>query len=271
MTSLPNLPSAKRDYEQNPTLESADALICALTERLKSLQAKTRNEQAADETILKLANVGMALEIGGHELYRIDCKFSSAMSKLPNDLRGTPAYEELSESFEELIGGFRDLGPMQPSRSSQRWIKGKEIIHTLRTYRAHDPVHFNDAFRDMRVFGRPSEILPAIVNLVANARQWAGRDGIDPEVQVSLHDGVVYISDNGPGVAPEDIPFIFDPLFTRRRGGTGVGLYLVKNRIEKMFCSIRYIEDEAEKKLPGANFALTLIGVETEDQKAGQR
>ena len=53
-------------------------------------------------------------------------------------------------------------------------------------------------------------------------------DSIEPEGKT-----VLKISDNGPGVSKEDLPFIFDKGFTGRRGSlikdsTGIGLYLVK-------------------------------------------
>ncbi|MBI1723732.1 MAG: PAS domain S-box protein [Gemmatimonadetes bacterium] len=41
------------------------------------------------------------------------------------------------------------------------------------------------------------------------------------------------VLDGGPGLAAEDIPRIFEPFFTRRRGGTGLGLSLVQRIAEQ--------------------------------------
>jgi two-component system nitrogen regulation sensor histidine kinase NtrY len=40
---------------------------------------------------------------------------------------------------------------------------------------------------------------------------------------------VVTFTDNGPGIPEDSLPRIFDPYFSTRRGGTGLGLAMVKN------------------------------------------
>jgi signal transduction histidine kinase len=42
----------------------------------------------------------------------------------------------------------------------------------------------------------------------------------------------IEIRDHGPGVDPELAPRIFDPYYTGKAGGTGLGLALVKQTIE---------------------------------------
>ena len=44
---------------------------------------------------------------------------------------------------------------------------------------------------------------------------------------------LIEVTDNGPGIPPEIIPRIFDPLFTTRQVGTGLGLPSCKNIVEK--------------------------------------
>ncbi len=90
----------------------------------------------------------------------------------------------------------------------------------------------------------------ALINILTNARHAvhaahaaaeAGPDAAAPPADAGVtmrthSDGnghvTVDIRDRGVGIAPEDMPHIFDPYFTTRRAGTGLGLPISKNIIE---------------------------------------
>jgi signal transduction histidine kinase len=79
----------------------------------------------------------------------------------------------------------------------------------------------------------------ALVNILSNARQAVeaahGPDAAPPvAVTTRVRNDVIVISvhDRGTGIAPEDLARIFDPYFTTRRAGTGLGLPISKNIIE---------------------------------------
>jgi signal transduction histidine kinase len=42
----------------------------------------------------------------------------------------------------------------------------------------------------------------------------------------------IEISDNGPGVKQGELPYIFDPFFSKKKKGTGIGLTNVKKIVE---------------------------------------
>ena len=42
----------------------------------------------------------------------------------------------------------------------------------------------------------------------------------------------IEIIDDGPGINTEDLPFVFDPFFSNKKKGTGLGLFNVKKIIE---------------------------------------
>lgn len=82
----------------------------------------------------------------------------------------------------------------------------------------------------------------ALVNILENAIQAvAARNGDEaaPTDAIRLRTfsidarrvGIT-VSDKGPGIAPEDLPRVFDPYFTTRRTGTGIGLAISRNIID---------------------------------------
>jgi signal transduction histidine kinase len=70
-----------------------------------------------------------------------------------------------------------------------------------------------------------SQLRQAVDNLVRNAIE-ATPDGGVVRVRASRagRDHILEVEDSGPGIAPEDLPRIFDLYFTTKAGGTGVGL-----------------------------------------------
>jgi signal transduction histidine kinase len=42
----------------------------------------------------------------------------------------------------------------------------------------------------------------------------------------------VEVADDGPGVSSQDLPYIFDPFFSKKKKGTGLGLSNVKKIVE---------------------------------------
>jgi PAS domain S-box-containing protein len=78
----------------------------------------------------------------------------------------------------------------------------------------------------------PTQISQVLLNILVNAMQaiaGAGRSGagrIRIVTQPRQHEMQIQIADNGTGIAPDDLPRIFDPFFTRKPVGEGTGLGL---------------------------------------------
>ncbi len=53
----------------------------------------------------------------------------------------------------------------------------------------------------------------------------------------------IVIADKGAGIAPADLPHVFDPYFTTKRGGTGLGLPIAKNIVEGLSGTIAVSSD----------------------------
>jgi signal transduction histidine kinase len=99
-----------------------------------------------------------------------------------------------------------------------------------------------------------------IINLVGNAIDALeeARSG-EREIRVSMGENLagseiwVRISDNGLGIADADIDQIFDPFYTSRKEGTGLGLAMCRKIVDSHGGSI---EVESTKGV-GTEFILT--------------
>ena len=89
----------------------------------------------------------------------------------------------------------------------------------------------------LRVRANEADLHHALVNVLLNAVQAQAAAGAGGAVNVGLHDdgGVVQVRvrDSGGGIAPEHQKRIFEPFFSLRDGGTGLGLFLALNFVRQ--------------------------------------
>lgn len=82
-------------------------------------------------------------------------------------------------------------------------------------------------------------LLQVFVNLIDNAIRFAPQDTAVSVVTVHVLDDSgkhwieCSVTDSGAGFPAEDLEFVFDPFFSRRRKGTGLGLAIVKRIVDE--------------------------------------
>jgi two-component system, OmpR family, sensor histidine kinase MprB len=91
------------------------------------------------------------------------------------------------------------------------------------------------------VRGAGNRIERAVSNLLDNAGKWSPPTG---QVEVAVRDGEIAVRDHGPGIAPEDVPFVFDRFWRaeRARGtpGSGLGLAIVRQVADQHNATIAF-------------------------------
>lgn len=95
-------------------------------------------------------------------------------------------------------------------------------------------VTFSSELHSFSVLGEPDQLERAIVNVLDNAIKWSPPGGA---VTVVLSDGELRISDQGPGVPPQERARVFDRFWrssdTRGTPGSGLGLAIVAEIVKQ--------------------------------------
>ncbi|MEM6431963.1 MAG: HAMP domain-containing sensor histidine kinase [Deinococcota bacterium] len=87
--------------------------------------------------------------------------------------------------------------------------------------------------QDSEMAGSPRHLTQLVRNLVRNAVQASRGREVSIGLTCDGQDMVLEVRDCGAGIAPEDVPHVFDRFYSRRHGGTGVGLSVVKRIAEQ--------------------------------------
>jgi two-component system sensor histidine kinase MprB len=130
-----------------------------------------------------------------------------------------------------LVGGLVDLARDEEPVAELEPLRLDELVTAAveRARRNFPGVRFDTRLEPCTVHGTPERLERAVSNLLDNAAKWSPGGG---EVEVETTAGVVSVRDHGPGIAPEDLPHVFDRFYrapaARGLPGSGLGLAIVR-------------------------------------------
>lgn len=113
----------------------------------------------------------------------------------------------------------------------------------------------------------PKLLRLALTNLVVNAQQAMGEDGGELLLETRARDNAVElrVTDTGAGVARETLDKIWQPFFSTKQGGTGLGLPTTRRIVEELGGEIRVVSELGR----GTRFILSLPAVPKQLPAAG--
>ncbi|MBI5409267.1 MAG: GAF domain-containing protein [Nitrospirae bacterium] len=79
----------------------------------------------------------------------------------------------------------------------------------------------------------PDRIKEALLNIITNASQATDHGAITIKTRLEDNEAVIELSDTGCGIRPEDLKSIFNPFFTTKPQGTGLGLAVTHKIIQE--------------------------------------
>ena len=135
-----------------------------------------------------------------------------------------------------LIGDLVELARDEPLPTVVEQVDLADIVdRALTRVRRRAPgVTFERDVDPWWVIGDAAALERAITNLLDNAAKWSPPDGT---VSIRLTDGALIVDDEGPGIAADDLPHVFDRFWrsdeSRAMPGSGLGLSIVAQVIER--------------------------------------
>ncbi|RME75163.1 MAG: PAS domain S-box protein [Planctomycetota bacterium] len=257
------------DLEQHPDAPRVVALVRDLTERKRAERERMRLE--------KLRSLGVLAGGIAHDfnnmLTGILGNLSLARSRMERGLRADHLLAQAESAClraRNLTGQlltFARGGSPQVAPTDLRQV----VLETARFCLSGSPIELRTALPDAlpAVRADATQLTQVVQNLVINAVQampeggtltigaelrdlgpeTARAHGLAPGRYVQLT-----VADDGPGIDPEDLPRVFDPYFTTRTDGTGLGLATVDSIVRRHGGRIELISQPGE----GTRFEILL-------------
>lgn len=213
-------------------------------------RAKTtiRKQENQAEMYVHLAGVGMLLEFVVHELTRVTTLTLADLKSAPATTL-PPGLRSLSRQLQTLEKRLRILDPVAtPGRQRKEKTDVGEVLHTL--IDAHEQqFERHKIFVDFHEEGEPffanvvaGQMYQVFENLISNSVFWLThhrsvlarrRQGSEFAASISIaidaSASTITFTDNGGGIDPADSEKVFDPFFSKKPAGRGIGLFIVKN------------------------------------------
>jgi two-component system sensor histidine kinase PilS (NtrC family) len=190
----------------------------------------------------KLAALGRLSASIAHEIRNPVGAMSHAgqlLAESPNlssdDRRLTDIIQNNSERVSTIINNVLQLSRREATKPTRLslgdWLDEflPEFSQTMQVPVEQIGVH--EASGDLEVRFDPSHLHQVVWNLCDNAIRYADpRDGIKVEIKLGRltpsYRPYLEVADRGSGIEPAAAERIFEPFFTDRKGGTGLGLFI---------------------------------------------
>jgi signal transduction histidine kinase len=222
------------------------------------------------------------LHLSEQKLKEINKELESFIYKASHDLKGplssskgliglalnSKSEEEVNQylgmiavSLDKLDGILLDLQELAFIRQGKVVIRKTDIVNTInnvitnfRGYDNYNKIKFSVHNELTSEFYTDEILIQAILrNVLENSVKYSQRGIRDPFIDISLkQDGIynlIQVKDNGIGISPEFHTKIFDVFFRANdiTKGSGLGLYIVKNAVNKLNGKVEIAESKPQE------------------------
>lgn len=218
------------------------ATVADLVSHFLEVDGRITAQQQAHEFELKLKDAHRLDALGrmaagvAHDLNNLLTVITTGIDVLKrgNGLEVLPDMEESARHASALVGQLMSLGrrqiPVASMQPLEPLLTQLEAVVTPRK-----PANVNlviDADKSLEVWADGAQLVQVLSNLITNAFQAMKEDGV---VVLRAHarrgDVLFEVIDTGVGIADTHLHRLFDPFFTTRESGHGIGLAIVQQLV----------------------------------------
>lgn len=218
-----------------------------LEESYNKLQAQSERIIAIEEQLRrseKLSTLGEMAAVLAHEIRNPLGSIRGTAEILRDDYRpGDPKHEFIeiqikeTERLNHVVEDFLRMARQQPVDLRDCSIREElETIVTLVTKDAADrgiALRLEPYEEPAIIRGDGEKLRQAFLNIIINALQATTTGGSVSIVLDKIESGFeIRFRDNGSGIAPDNLQRIFEPFYTTKTDGTGLGLAVTRKIIE---------------------------------------
>ncbi|CAL2103882.1 Histidine kinase [Tenacibaculum sp. 190130A14a] len=233
--------------EINSLIDSYNNMIDQLEESAVKL-AQSEREQAWREMAKQVAHeIKNPLTPMRLSVQSFDRRFD------PNDPNIKQKMTEYSETLIQQIdvmssiaSAFSDFAKM-PTQKKEKLEVIDVVKHALDIF-TEDYIHYIPSEEKIYANLDKTQLIRIITNLVKNATQSMPKGSKTPKIEVKVASKgtnvKITVADNGKGIKEENKKLIFEPKFTTKTSGMGLGLPMIKKIIEAYDGTITFTSNE---------------------------
>jgi two-component system sensor histidine kinase PilS (NtrC family) len=228
--------------------QGGEDLAVLFLEDLRTVQARTRQE--------KLAAMGRVSAGIAHEIRNPLAAIAQANALLeedaltPEQKRLTRMVAENAERLKRIVDDVMEVAPGTPP--SNRIIDATaEVARICSEWARTVQLPLGERSRlkvrlptePMGVVFEPDHLRRVMINLLDNARRHASDNPGAIVLRLKADDdnkATLSVASDGPAIPPEVERYLFEPFFSTRSRGTGLGLYICKELCERYGATIDY-------------------------------
>ncbi|MEI9917781.1 MAG: ATP-binding protein [Bacteroidota bacterium] len=218
---------------------------------------QTMRKKAEKDMLIaeRLSMTGKIARTIAHEvrnpLTNLNLALDQLKDEMPSDNPSVKVYSDIIERnanrIEQLIGEM--LSSSKPRDLNLELVPVNDVLDETLLLTI-DRLNLNRmklektyALELPRILVDKEKIKIALLNIIINATEAMEAEKGVLKIMTEMRDGslLVSISDNGKGIPPEEIEKLFDPFYTGKQGGMGLGLTSTKNILDSHTASVEVV------------------------------